>query len=415
MNVCMIAYSVYESDQRILRYAETLQKEGHRVDVIALSLSRKLSNENINGVNVFRVQHRTRRERAPLSYLLRILLFCCRTMWLLFQRQRHIRYDLVHVHSVPDFLVFTAWLPKRRGAKIILDVHDVLPELYASKFGRGADSQVFKLLLLVEKRSAAFADHVIIANHLWYEKVVSRAVPRAKCTPIINYPDRSIFRRRGRTRNDGKFILIYPGTLSWHQGLDIAIRAFDKAKDAVPNAQFHIYGLGTAMESLQALTKELGLQNRVRFFGHRPIQEIATIMENADLGVVPKRNDSFGDEAFSTKIMEFMAMGIPVVVAETSIDRYYFDDSMVMFFKAGDEASLATALRRVMTNDQFRAELVRNASQFIAHNDWDTNKHVYLEIVSGLVRMAAQFALKTDCTRNKKKSKKAFTCKTDDR
>jgi len=381
----MIAYSAYESDNRILRYAETLQKNGHRVDVIALSTTKELTDEILNGVNVFRIQHRTRRETAPLSYLFLILLFCWRTMFFLLRQQTKVRYDLVHVHSVPDFLVFAAWLPKCRGAKLILDIHDILPELYASKFGCSENSFIFKSLLRVEKMSTAFADHVIIANDLWDKKIVSRAVPREKCTPIINYPDRSIFTPRGRTRNDGRFILIYPGTLSWHQGLDIAIRAFAKVKDTVPNAEFHIYGLGTAMESLQTLTKELGLEGKVLLLGHRPLREIATILENADLGVVPKRNDSFGDEAFSTKIMEFMSLGVPVVVAETSIDRYYFDDSMVKFFQPGDEASLVEALRSVMTNPELRSRLVNNASRFIASNDWDTKKQLYLEIVSRLV------------------------------
>ena len=385
MNVCMIAYSVYEFDNRVLRYAETLQKEGHTVDVIALAMTNSLATETINGVNVFRIQRRTWREKAPISYLLLILLFCWRTMLCLIRRQGQIRYDLVHVHSVPDFLVFTAWLPKLRGAKIILDIHDLLPELYASKFGCSERSTLFRLLRVVERISTEFADHVIIANHIWGKKLVSRAVPVDKCTAIINYPDRSIFERRGRTRDDGKFVLVYPGSLNWHQGLDLAIRAFDRVKETVPNAEFHIYGGGTALGLLHSLVEDLGLQGRVLLQGTRPLREIAEILENADLGVVPKRNDPFGDEAFSTKIMEFMSMGIPVVISETTIDRYYFDSSLVRFFKPGDEASLADALQVMMTDDQLRARLARNASRFIENNDWETHKHIYLEIVSALV------------------------------
>ena len=79
------------------------------------------------------------------------------------------------------------------------------------------------------------------------------------------------------------------------------------------------------------LASELGLNGNVRFFPPVRVTEIAKIMANADLGVVPKRADSFGNEAYSTKIMEFMAVGVPVVVSSTKIDRYYFDDSMVRF------------------------------------------------------------------------------------
>ena len=135
MNVCMISYSVYESDGRVMRYAETLARRGDRVDVISLSRAERTSDDVIAGVNVSRVQGRTHDEKGPFSYLVRVLSFFIRAMLLLMRRQSQVKYDLVHVHSVPDFMVFTAWLPRLQGAKIILDIHDVLPELYASKFG----------------------------------------------------------------------------------------------------------------------------------------------------------------------------------------------------------------------------------------------------------------------------------------
>jgi len=200
MNVCMISYSVYESDGRVMRYAETLAQRGDRVDVIALSRAGRTSDDVIAGVNVFRVQGRTHDEKGPLSYLVRVLSFFVRAMLLLMRRQSQVKYDLVHVHSVPDFMVFTAWLPRLQGAKIILDIHDVLPELYASKFGVSKTSLIYKLLLRVEKSSAKFADHVIIANDIWRGKLLDRSVPADKCTAILNFPDRSIFARQGRTR-----------------------------------------------------------------------------------------------------------------------------------------------------------------------------------------------------------------------
>src|ERR1019366_7076165 len=98
-------------------------------------------------------------------------------------------YQLVHVHSVPDFLVFAALIPKLCGVPVILDIHDILPEFYSSKFNAPPESLTFKLLLLIERASAGFADHVIIANHLWHERLLSRSVRAAKCTPIRNYPD----------------------------------------------------------------------------------------------------------------------------------------------------------------------------------------------------------------------------------
>src|SRR6266496_798535 len=160
LNVCMIAYSVYDSDNRILRYAETLQKAGHHVDVVALSIDKTLGHHVVNGVDVYRVQYRSRREKATVSFLFLILLFCWRAMLRVIGLQLRKKYDVIHVHSVPDFLVFIPWLPKLAGAKIILDIHDILPEFYASKFGCTQTALTFRFLRQVEKLSCGFADHV---------------------------------------------------------------------------------------------------------------------------------------------------------------------------------------------------------------------------------------------------------------
>lgn len=384
----MISYSVYEADGRVMRYAETLAQRGDRVDVIALSRADRTSDDTIRGVNVFRLQGRTHDEKGQLSYLSRVLSFFFRAMLFLIRRRSKVNYDLVHVHSVPDFMVFTAWIPKVRGAKIILDIHDVLPEFYASKFGASETSLIYKLLLNVEKYSAAFADHVIIANDIWRDKLLVRSVRAEKCSAILNFPDRSIFARRGRTRTDGKFVMLYPGTLNWHQGLDIAIRSFAAIQRDAPNAEFHIYGVGPAQESLRSLAASLGLNGRVKLLGAREIREIVSLMENADLGVVPKRDDPFGNEAFSTKTLEFMAMGVPVLVAGTKIDRYYFNDSVVQFFRAGDEDSLSDAMLALINNPERRDSLVRSASEFINTNDWEVNKSRYLDIVDSLTAQA---------------------------
>jgi glycosyltransferase involved in cell wall biosynthesis len=382
----MISYSVYEADGRVMRYAEALAQRGDSVDVIALSRGDRTGNEVIKGVNVFRVQSRDRREKSKYDYLFRILSFFFRAMWLVTKRHRQQPYDLIHVHSVPDFLVFLAWIPKLKGAKVVLDIHDVMPEFYASKFGTGEDSLVFKVLLYLERKSAQFADYVIAANHIWEAKLLSRSAVEGKCSALLNFPDRSMFQRTGRTRadGDGKFVILYPGTLNWHQGLDIAVRSFAQIAEAAPDSEFHIYGQGPTLESLRELAQSLGLNGRVKFQGTCQITEVAGIMENADLGVVPKRNDPFGDEAFSTKILEFMAMGVPVVVSETKIDRYYFNDSLVKFFKAGDDKSLAAAMLKVIQDSDLRKSLVQNSSVFVENYDWQTNKAKYFEIVDKL-------------------------------
>jgi glycosyltransferase involved in cell wall biosynthesis len=295
-------------------------------------------------------------------------------------------YDLIHVHSVPDFEVFAALIPKIAGAKVILDIHDIVPEFYASKFGVSKDSLAFQALKLIERGSAAFSDHVIIANHLWEKVLTARSVASSKCTTYLNYPDSRMFNAARRTRSaDGRIILLYPGTINWHQGLDIAIKAFDIIKNEVPEAEFHIYGEGNLKEQLTRMIEERSLQKRIKLMNFLPLCEIAQIMANADIGIVPKRDDAFGGEAFSTKIFEFMALGVPVIAANTRIDRFYFNDSLVKFFQAGDERSLADAMLTMIHNHKLREDLASNAITYIAGQSWDIKKHDYLNLVDGLV------------------------------
>jgi glycosyltransferase involved in cell wall biosynthesis len=196
--------------------------------------------------------------------------------------------------------------------------------------------------------------------------------------------DARIFRQRPRARSDGKVIILFPGGLQWHQGLDIAIRAFQKLLLEVPEAEFHIYGDGNMKDELVALASHLGLEDKVRFFNPLPVRQIADIMANADLGVVPKRADSFGNEAYSTKIMEFLSLGIPVVVSSTKIDRFYFNDSVVRFFESGNEKALTQAMLEVIRNQKLRESLAQAATGYIAVNSWEQKTPEYLSLVDSL-------------------------------
>ena len=383
--ICMLVYSFYESDNRVMRYARALAERGDQVDVIALSDGRESpAFEVVDGVNVHRIQRRLRNEKNKFAYLYRLLKFCAKSSVFLSRLHLKRRYDLIHVHNVPDFLVFSAWLPRLTGAKVILDIHDILPEFFANKFRRPENSFYVRLLKIVEKLSARFANHVIVSNHLWSEKATARSVPRGKCSVFINYVDLNFFQSR-RTRNDGRFILLYHGGLQRHQGLDLAIRAFDQACRRVPEAEFHIYGGGNTKSELQALVQELDLSNRVFLRESVPAREVADIVANADLGIVPKRADSFGNEAYSTKIMEFMAEGVPVIVSGTKVDRFYFNDSVVRFFESGNENDLAWAMLDLMKNRELRESLVRHANEYVVQNNWDTRKQKYLHLVDSLI------------------------------
>lgn len=382
---CMLAYSFYENDNRVRRYAETLVRHGYQVDAIALRKAGQPRYEEIKGVRVCRIQKRVRDESSKFSYLFRLIRFFLHSAFFVSKEHARVKYDLVHVHSIPDFEVFAAAYAKLTGAKVILDIHDIVPELYASKFKVGMNSILFKGLVVIERFSIGFSDHVIIANHIWEKTLLARSVRKEKCTTVLNYPDTSIYFRRARERKDSKFIVIYPGTINWHQGLDIAVRAFAQLKDAFPEVEFHIYGDGPSLKDVQQLIVELGVQERVYLKGVLPLEQIADAMANADLSVVPKRNDSFGGDAFSTKIFEFMALGIPIIASATRIDRYYFSENVIRFFEPGNVGDLASAIQSMINDPETRKRLAVNALAFVSNYTWDKKEKDYLSLVEHLL------------------------------
>jgi len=385
----MVVYAFYESDTRVLQYATALAKRGDKVDVLALKRDdSKPDVEVVNGVTLYRIQSRTVNEKGLLSYGSRIMRFLLRSTRLLRRMQKEQPYDVVHVHNVPDFLVFSALFPKWKGVPVILDIHDLLPELYASKFKISHGSLSFKLLVLAERISAAFATHVIVANHLWRDRLAARSSRPEKCSVVRNHPDLDIFiaqSGKARKQND-RFLMMYPGTLNAHQGLDVAIRAFASVADQIPDADFHIYGEGPVKPALGGLVGELKMQGRIFLHDFLPSHEIARIMATADLAIEPKRSTSaFGNEALSTKILEFMALRVPVIASKTRIHAYYYDDSIIQYFENDDEAELARQMVRLKNDPQLRACLVENAAVYAQQHNWDAQKGKYLQLVDSLV------------------------------
>ncbi len=381
--ICMLVYSFYESDNRVMRYAETLALRGDDVEVIALKKTGVPENEKLRGVNVRRIQERVKDEKNQLVYVYRIVKFMVKSAFIL--ARDHIRnpYDVIHVHNMPDFLVFSAILPKLLGAKLILDIHDMVPELYVTKFNapRGLP---FRVLLLAERASAWFADHVVIANHLWRDKFISRSTSTGKCSVIMNYPDPRIFHPRRKKRASGKFVMIYPGSLNYRQGIDTAIKAFARIGKAYPDTEFHIYGDGNDRVAFQKLAASLGLKDRVLFFGSIPIYDVADKMADADLAIEPKRNDPFAAFAMSTKILEFMTLGIPVIASDTEVHRHYFNESVLRFFEAGNDEQLAVAMEELIKDKRLADKYAAAASEFAKEFSWEAKKNAYLGLLDDL-------------------------------
>ena len=388
MRVCMLGYSFYETDGRVRQYARALVERGDEVDFIGLGQEGQLAEDVVEGVRIFRLQRRQFDEKGKASYFFRLLRFLASSSMLLSSKHLRHRYDLIHIHSVPDFLVFAAWLPRLTGVRVVLDIHDVMPELYATKFNAPPGSLLSHLLLLVEKLSVTFANHVIIANDIWREKLISRSVKPSKCTTILNYPRHIVPLGRKRREANSKFIILYPGSLNHHQGVDVAIRAFALVKNLIPGSEFHIYGQGVEYEDMVRLIQHLGLEERVFLCPFIPHDEILRVIEDADLGVDPKRTDGFANEALGGKIFEFMALGVPMVVSDTRTNKRYFNESVVRFCRGGDAEDLAQSILALHQDKEATSRLVQNAREFVRGYEWDTRISIYLKLIDCLAQAA---------------------------
>ncbi len=390
MRACMLAYTFYETDTRVRRYAEALVERGDQVDAIALRRDGQKRDEIVAGVHVYRLQKRKHDESGPFSYLAKLLLFFVRSAWVVTRNHLRARYDVIHVHSVPDFEVFATVVPRLMGARIFLDIHDIVPELYASKFKISHSSVVFKLLVILERLSVRYSHHVIIANHLWHERLVQRSARPERCSTILNYPDLSVFYRRPRKiTNKNEFVMFYPGTLSWHQGIDLVISAMAHLGNKAPNLRFIIFGDGHERDRLLAMAKELGLEDRVTIMQERPASEVAEAMAKADLGVEPKRKHSFANEALSTKILEFMAMDVPVLASDTRVHEMYFKDGTVQYFESENIADLAAKILELM-HDPDKCDALRARGRSLVQDyGWKEKKGEYLSLVDRVVNGCA--------------------------
>jgi len=192
LRACFLYYQAFHS--LAYREAMALKEVGFDVNIVCLRSAREEKTyEDFNGLKIFRIQVRSAAEKNPITYFFRLMLFFVKSVFLVSYLQLKNRYTLIHVTSPPDIMVFAALLPKLLGARIILDIHDIGPELFMRKLNVSEKHPIITLLKYLERLSSAFADHVIVVTDLWRDRVVSRSVRPEKCTVLLNVPDDKIF------------------------------------------------------------------------------------------------------------------------------------------------------------------------------------------------------------------------------
>jgi glycosyltransferase involved in cell wall biosynthesis len=384
----MVVHSYYPGDPRVRREAEALAGDGWSVDVVCLRGKGELATEDCGGVRVFRLPDQRHRGGGLAVYLLEYAAFFAlaslRIVWL----HLHRRYDVVQAHNMPDFLVFTGLIPRLLGARVVLDVHDLVPELFGLRFGAGTRHPVVGLTRWVERASVAFADHVVTAGEPFRRRLVEAGAPPTKVTVVMNSADPGLFRPvvadgAGKGGN-GHFRLVYHGGLFERYGLDVAIRAVGQLREAIPGLRLDIYGEGEAVADLARLVRELGLSDRVRLRGYVPIDQIPGAVVTADLGVVPYRRNYFTDLLYPTKAFEYIALGVPVIVSRTAAVAALFAAVPEMFFEPDDVDGLAARILALYREPERRERMLLAASAAYSPYAWESQRERYVALMRRL-------------------------------
>ncbi len=388
----VVLYSYFATDPRPRREAESLHRAGMSVDVFCLRPNSQTPwRQQINGVNVFHMPLR-RRRAAKLVYMAQYGWFLTCSFFSVSVLNFKRRYDLVHVHNMPDFLVFSALVPKLCGARVILDLHDPMPELFRSIYGLPAEHYVVRWLKKMEQRSIGFAHLVLTPNRAFQELFTSRSCLPGKIQTVMNSPETTIFdpkRHAPSAPGTGPmrpFILMYHGLLVERHGLDLAIRAVAKLRTEIPGIQLHMYGETTDyVTKIHELIRELGLEGIVQAHGFKPLDEIAKDISQIDLGLIPNRSSSFTQINFPTRIFEYLAMHKPVIVPNTKGIQDYFEEADMLFFEAGNAEDLATKIKWAFQHPQELAQrLARGRAIYIEHN-WNAEEKRFVNLVANLV------------------------------
>ena len=387
--ILMIAFTNYPGDTRVRREAEALVVRGHAVDVICPWTPSLGDQRELEGVRIHptgRLEQKN--ELSSLAYIARDVTFLLRAALAALRLHRRKRFDVVQVHTMPDYLVAAATYPKLTGAKVLLDVHDLVPELYAAKFDVDETSAVIKLMKFVERRSVGFADRALAVHQPHLDALVRHGNPEQKFSIVMNAPDPRFFTRRSAAPSPSdRFVLLYHGTISRRHGLENAVRAVEIARRTYDDIQLEIVGDGDNVERLSTLVDELNLRDAVEIQrGLRPIEQLKPFFDRASAGIVPIVDNAFTCYMLPVKLLEYVALGIPVISSSTPTIRAYFDETMVSFFHAGDEDDLAARIIELRADAELRSRLVDQAGRFLQQHSWERERDRYCDVVESLAK-----------------------------
>lgn len=387
LRVCLIKHASYPENVRTRKEAQALHRAGHAVDVICLADERTpAARELVDGVEVHRIPVRHLR-RGVVRYLYEYLAALALFAWTLTTLHLRRRYDVVQIANMPDFHIFAALLPKLLGARVIVNLHECMPEIYMIKYGLPEGHLAIRVLRWIERAAIAFADHAITCNDEMTRVFVGRGAPPHKFSVLLNTPEADSFVEgvAGIVRPaDGPLRLITHGSIEERYGIDTAIRAMAILREQIPGVQLAIFGKGTALGQLRELAAQLGLDDCVTLHGFVPEAELVAGLQAADLGLVTIVQSPATRWVHTFKMFEYLSIGKPAVVSRSRALEDYFDDSCVAYFDNNDPAELARVVLDLHRRPERRAAMARNAAEVYDRLKWSNQAGDYCRLLEGL-------------------------------
>ncbi len=319
-------------DSRVWKEACALRDAGYEVAVLSpRGKGYTRNHEVLEGVHIYR--HPMPKEgNTPFGYLREYgwALFweCLYSWWIFLTRGFHV----IQGCNPPDNIFLVALLFKLFGVKYIFDHHDANPELYLSKYERR--DAFYKIQVWLEKMTFRVADVAMATNESYKALAVGRGGLAAEDVFVVrNGPDLSTFKLVPTVpslKYGKQYLVGYVGTMSVQEGLDILLDvALTIKKRGRTDVHFTCVGGGPGLASLRQMAKEMQLEETVNFTGRVPDKELLEVLSTSDVCVNPDKPCAMNDISTMIKIMEYMALGKPIVQFDLKEGRFSAGDAAV--------------------------------------------------------------------------------------
>jgi glycosyltransferase involved in cell wall biosynthesis len=384
----MVLHGPYPvGEGRVSNEARAALDAGWEVDVVAMRKAGEPARELVDGVDVHRLPLSHEWGGGAVAVAREYLGFtgmATAKVALLMKRRR---YTVVQVHNPPDFLIAAALVPRILGARVVFDIHDFAPELFAMRFGsRRGFGAANTLMQRVERVATRFATAIVTVHDPYRRALEARGVPAGKITVVLNSLDERLVPATGSAVDEGNgFRVVYHGTITPYWGVVLLIEAAARIVADVPNLRVEIYGDGDALPEVRARVSELGLTERVHVSGRfLPQPEVLERVSSASVGVICNLPEERNQMAIPTKLFEYARLGVPIATGDLRAIREHFSSREVRFFRAGDADDLAEALREIASSPEAAQARAGAARQRYESYAWPVSARRYVELLERL-------------------------------